>query len=49
MTLQDIALRNHDIRERWNHAFVRAFSVSLIRFWSPLYGFDVIKFDEFKR
>lgn len=41
----DIAKHNYDVRQAWNQAFVQTFRVSLLKFWHPLYGFDLVRFD----
>ena len=46
MTLQDIALDNHRLYGECSEVFFSTFGKPLSRFWSPLFGFEVVKFDD---
>lgn len=39
------ALENHKLRKQYLNIFQSTFGISLDKFWTPMLGFDVIKFD----
>lgn len=40
-----ILAEHHRNRKKWVNKFRETFGVSLDNYWTPVFGFDVIKFD----
>ena len=45
--MQTMLLENVARRKKWMGPFIQTFETPLSEYWDNLYGFDVIKFDEF--
>lgn len=41
----NIIVEHHKNRKKWVNKFRETFGVSLDEYWTPIFGFDTIKFD----